>query len=175
MKKRMTKLAALLLALAMLLSFPAFAAEETAAAELPQGETITEPIVPQDSSDDAPGFVTRGSNYIGASSLAVHSTGGGGLDIVFSITGTRTMDSIGAYWIDLYRGSNTSSGTRVASFLYTDSGYSYLMTNNTVYHSGIIHYEGATTGSFYYAVAMYYAGYGGAGDTYRHVSFPSQA
>ena len=82
---------------------------------------------------------------------------------------------IGAYWIDLYRGSNTSSGTKVASFLYTDSGYSYLMTTNTVYHSGIIHYEGATTGSFYYAVAMYYAGYGGAGDTYRHVSFPSQA
>ena len=175
MKKRMTKLAALLLALAMLLSTSAFAAEEIVTAELLQIPEITEPIVPQEDSDDTPGFVTRGSNYIDCSSLAVHSTGGGGLDIAFSITGTHTMDSIGAYWIDLYRGSNTSSGTRVASFLYTDSGYSYLMTTNTVYHDGIIHYEGATTGSCYYAVAMYYAGYGGGGDFYRHVSTVSQA
>ena len=171
----MTKLAALLLALAMLLSTSAFAAEETAAAKLPQNQEITEPINPWKDSSDDPSFVTRGSSYILASSLAVHSTGGGGLDIVFSITGTRTMDSIGAYWIDLYRGSNTSSGTRVASFLYTDSGYSYLMTTNDVYHEGVIHYEGATTGSCYYAVAMYYAGYGGGGDFYRHVSTVSQA
>ena len=174
MKKRITKLAALLLALAMLLSTSAFAAEETTAAELPQYEPITEPIIPQDS-NDTPSFAARGSNYIFASSLAVCSTGGGGLDIVFSITGTHTMDNLGAYWIDLYRGSNTSSGTRVASFLRTDSGYSYLMTTNDFYHDGIIHYEGATTGSFYYAVAMYYAGYGGGGDFYRHTSTVAQA
>ena len=175
MKKRIAKIAALILALAMLLSTSAFAAEEAAAADLPQLETITESVALQDNSDNALDFVTRGSNYIGATSLAVHSTGGGGLDIVFSITGTRTMDTIGAYWIDLYRGSNTSSGTRVASFLRTDSGYSYLMTTNDFYYDGIIHYEGATTGSCYYAVAMFYAGYGGPGDSYRHVSTVSQA
>ena len=176
MRKKITKLAALLMALAMLLSTSAFAAEETAAAELPQNQEITEPITPwQDSSDNDPNFVTRGSSYIDCSSLAVFSTGGGGLDIAFSITGTRTMDSIGAYWIDLYRGSNTSSGTRVASFLYTDSGYSYLMTTNTFYHSGIIHYDDAIIGNSYYAVAMYYAGYGGGGDFYRHVSTVSRA
>ena len=175
MKKRMTKLAALLLALAMLLSTSAFAAEEIDTAELPQIAAITEPVVPQGDSDDAPGFVTRGSNYIAGSSLAVFSTGGGGLDIAFSITGTRTMDSIGALWIQLYRGSNTISGTKVATFRYTDSAYSDLMTTNTVYHDGIIHYDNAIIGNSYYAVAMYYAGYGGGEDTYRHVSTVSQA
>lgn len=174
MKKRMTKLAALLLALAMLLSTSAFAAEERTSVELPQYDPITEPIIPQDN-NDTPSFADRGSSYIFASSLAVHSTGGGGLDIAFSITGTRTMDSIGALWIQLYRGSNTISGTKVATFRYTDSAYSDLMTTNTVYHDGIIHYEGATTGSCYYAVAMFYAGYGGGEDTYRHVSTVSQA
>ena len=174
MRKRTTKLAALLLALAMLLSVPASAAEKNDAA-MPQPETTATPVTPVTDSKDDPAFVTRGSSYIDCSSLAVHSTGGGGLDIAFSITGTCTMDSIGAYWIDLYRGSNTSSGTKVASFLYTDSGYSYLMTTNTVYHDGIIHYEGATTGAHYYAVAMYYAGYNGGGDFYRHTSYVSQA
>lgn len=174
MKNRLMKLVTLFLALAMLLSFPAFAAEESNMA-LEQSAPAEETETPVDDSKNDSAFVTRGSSYIAGTSLAVFSTGGGGLDIVFSITGTHTMDSLGAYWIDLYRGSNTSSGTRVASFLRTDSGYSYLMTTNDFYHDGIIHYEGATTGSCYYAVAMFYAGYGGAGDSYRHVSTVTRA
>ena len=171
MRKRVFKIGAFLLAAAMLLSTGAFAAEESDGAEPPQSNfsDVKVELV------ELPDYAEKASSYIGCTSLAVCSNGGGSLDIFFSITGTRTLDKLGVLWIDLYRGSNPGSGTLVASWAYYDPGCSFMQQTNDFYHQGQVTYTGATIGSCYYAVAMFATEYNGYTDHYRHTSTVSQA
>ena len=171
MKKRVFRIGALVLALAMLLSTAAFAAEETDKTEPPQNDFSDVKV----ESIELPEYATRASSYICCTSLAIYSNGGGSIDIVFSITGTHTLDKLGVLWIDLYRGSTPGSGTYVTSFSYTNPGYSFMMKSNDCYHEGYVTYTRATTGCCYYAVAMFATEYEGYTDHYCHTSFASQA
>ena len=103
------------------------------------------------------------SDYIQNCSADISSTGRGNVKVSFSITGTGTMDSIGASSIYLYE--STGSGWKlVKSFLNTQSTYSYMMASNTRSHSGNVTYSG-TSGKQYYATVYFWAGKNGGGDS----------
>lgn len=171
MKKRVFRIGALVLAMAMLLSTAAFAAEETDKAEPPRNNFSDVRVDPV----ELPEYATRASSYICCTSLAVYSNGGGSIDIVFSITGTHTLDELGVLWIDLYRGSTPGNGTYVTSFSYTNPGYSFMMKSDACYHEGYVTYNRAIIGNTYYAVAMFATEYEGYTDHYCHTSTVSQA
>lgn len=89
------------------------------------------------------------------------ATGGDGITVNFIIVGTGKMTTIGATKIEI----KTASGITVATYRYTDVGYSYMMTSNTVSHSGSITYEDAISGNDYYAVIYFKAGNSSGSDT----------
>ncbi len=84
-----------------------------------------------------------------------------GLIIGFSITGTNIMTNIGATRVEI----KNASGRTVATYRYTDDGYSYMMASNTFSYAASITYEDAVPGNEYYAVIYFKAGNSNGSDT----------
>lgn len=99
------------------------------------------------------------SYYIAAYSANVLNGGNGNIKVVFSVTGTGVMSSIGASAISIYK----SNGTYVTTIYYFSSGRSGMMGSNRMYHSDTESiYVGAGS---YYAVITFYAGNSSGSDS----------
>ena len=124
---RFIRCTCLLLAMAMVLATPAFAAE------------TVEP---------------KGSRYFGNSSVFLCNVSGKTFEAWFAVTGTGTMDVIGVNFIKIQRSSDGSNWTTVRT--YTKESYPSLIDNNTTTHSAGVSYT-ATGGYYYRAYIQLYA------------------
>lgn len=102
---------------------------------------------------------TRASLYI--SQVITSITGDNGITVAFVVIGTGKMTDIGATRIEI----KNSSGLTVATYRYTDIGYSHLMGHNTTSYSSSVTYEDAVPGNDYYAVIYVKAGNSSGSDS----------
>lgn len=117
----------------------------------------TIPVYAIDQSCDSE-ISTQASYYITSYSAGI-TGGSGSVTVDFDITGTGWMTSIGASRIDIY----TAAGTVVKSF-YATSTDGMLSTNRSV-HFGTVTYNGAKSGTKYYAVVTFKASNSSGGDS----------
>jgi len=98
----------------------------------------------------------RGSIYILTCSAGMVAGSGGNVTASFSITGSGTMDQIGAITVYMYEGS-----TLVKTFSHTTT--SGMMASNTGFHTSSVTYTG-TVGKTYNACVVFQAGKNGGWD-----------
>lgn len=128
---RVFRIAALLLTIAMLLPISAMAVE------------------------------SRSSLYLDSYSAYVYPAGWGKVQVWFDVTGTNTMDEIGALEIWLYESTDNENWTWVKTFDYPD--YPGMLGYDSFTHTGHIEYSG-TIGRYYKAYVCIWAGKNGDGD-----------
>ena len=104
----------------------------------------------------APVAQARASLYIFSYSATIHTEGNGKVSVWFDITGTGTMEEIGAKTVTIYE-NNKSVFTY--SFLADPSMMSY----NKAFHCSSVTYSGVA-GRSYYAVVSFWAAKQGGGD-----------
>ena len=95
----------------------------------------------------------RSSAFISSSSAAITAQSNGVVNIGFSITGTRTMDQIGATRIQIFENGNLVRTINTT----TNPG---IMARNTNFHSGTFTHQGVV-GRSYHAVVTVQAGLSG--------------
>lgn len=96
------------------------------------------------------------SNYFGYIAKS-----GNTIQPVFSVSGTRMMDEIGATQLYLYESSDGVNYNMVKS--YRHSNYSNMLAYNTSAHASYMTYEG-NANYYYKAYVCVYAGRNGGGD-----------
>ena len=102
----------------------------------------------------------RASLYI-SRSAGYAIQGDDGIIIGFTLVGTGIMTDIGATRIEI----KNASGRLVATYRYTDDGYSNMMGHDRATYSSSITYEDAISGKDYYAVIYFKAGNSSGSDT----------
>ena len=90
------------------------------------------------------------SAYISSYSVSIINGGSGKLKVSFDVTGTGTMQKIGATCIKIYK----STGSYVGTIWNTDPGRSGMLGSNKIYHSDVETYT-VTPGSYYVKVVVY--------------------
>ena len=103
----------------------------------------------------------RASLYIVRTSVSISRSLNNKITVVFAITGTGTMDKIGASTVSFYK----ADGTYLTTYSYTNPSYSHIMAYNNFYHADSVTYQG-TAGTSYYAVVDFLAMKDGGGDTH---------
>lgn len=91
----------------------------------------------------------RSSAYIFNTYAEMTAGRSGKLTISFSVAGMDVMSQIGASTIKIYEDDGKSTSL-VATYRYTDTGYSNMMGYNKIQYSGTVSYTG-TIGYKYYA------------------------
>lgn len=105
-----------------------------------------------------PGISPQASYYI-TSYWATATGGTGSIKVSFSITATGKMTNLGAMYVQIYN----SSGTLVKTFNgYTTDG---MLVSGKTAHSSSVTYNGATSGTKYYAVVTFEASNASGGDS----------
>lgn len=127
--KRFSKCICLILTLTLLLAFPA------QAAEMPE---------------------TRASNYFTASAVYLYQTSANSFQAWFEVTGTGTMDEIGAKEIRIQRSSDGESWKTVATY-YMEYNYSIMIREDRAGHTACVNYTNAAGGYYYRAYYKLYA------------------
>lgn len=122
--KRFTQFVSIMLVFALVLAVPAYAAE------------------------------SRESSFFIKSSVYLWPTTGNTFEAWFEVTGTGTMEKIGANFIKIQRSSDNSNWNTVKT--YSKDYYSNLMDSNSARHSDYITYTG-TSGYYYRAYIELYA------------------
>ena len=102
----------------------------------------------------AEGRAMDASNYFSYTNAYLSKVSGTTFKICFHVTGTGTMDEIGASYIQVQESSNNSSWTPVAS--YYRSSYPNMITTYDSVYSDYVSYTG-TTGKYYRAYVEFYA------------------
>lgn len=97
--------------------------------------------------------VPQANSYIWKTTVGIAPLGNGVIDIDFSITATGKMPDVGATRVTIYK----EGGTIVATYIYTDPGYGYMMDHNSAKHTASVTYQGVS-GQRYYAIVTFYAG-----------------
>ena len=105
---------------------------------------------------------TRASDYLDCYSAYVYSEGGGEVSVWFDVTGTGTMDEVGAITILLQESSNNSTWSTVKTFRYTD--YPNMMEYDSIDCVSGVYYSGID-GRYYRAYVTVWAGNDGGGDS----------
>lgn len=112
----------------------------------------------------------RSSEYIMGTSAVINYKGNGKIEIAFMISGTDIMTDIGATLIELYEWNDDGySAKRVATYRYTDPGYSHMMGHNDGIYGSSVTYNGIA-GREYYARVHLMAGNSSGSDTYIHIA-----
>lgn len=125
--KRFLRCTCLVLVMSMLLAVPAFAAGT---------------------------MDSRASSYFMRSSVYLCNVSGNSFEAWFDVTGTGTMDLIGAEFIKIQRSSDNSNWTTVKTF--SRSSNSSLVDTDTVTHAAGVSYTGSR-GYYYRAYVQLYA------------------
>ena len=108
----------------------------------------------------------RSSEYIMGTNAGINYKGNGKIEVAFMISATSVMTDIGASLIELYEWNDDGySAKRVATYRYTDPGYSNMMGHNDGIYSSYVTYNG-TEGRKYYARVHLMAGNSSGSDTY---------
>lgn len=131
--KRFVHCISMLLAMVILLAVPAFASEN---------------IEP------------KASSYFMNSTAYLSNVSGASFEACFTVTGTGTMDAIGANFIKIQRSSDGVNWTTVATC--SKDNYLYFVDYNTTGHAASVRYTG--TGGYYYRA--YIQLYAKKGDNY---------
>lgn len=112
----------------------------------------------------------RSSEYIKGTNAVINYKGNGKIEVSFMVSGTSVMTDIGATLIELYEWNDDGySAKRVATYRYTDPGYSHMMGSNTGVYGSSVTYNG-TAGREYYARVHLKAGNSSGSDTYIHIA-----
>lgn len=139
--KRFIRGASLVLALVMVLTVPAFAAE---------------PVQP------------RASSFFMQSSVYLCNISGSYFEAWFNVTGTGIMDEIGAKYIKIQQSSDGTNWTTVKT--YSMENYPSLIGDNTTTHAAGVSYVG-TPGYYYRAhIRLYAKNSSGTGQRDRYTS-----
>lgn len=102
------------------------------------------------------------SSYLSSYSAYVYLPGGDEVRVYFNVSGTGTMDELGALTIELWESPNGSDWDWVETFNHdTTSG---MLSYNDNYHSGYVSYDG-TAGYYYKAYVGIWGGKNGSGDS----------
>lgn len=117
--KRFIRSTSLVLAILMILVTPAFAAEESA---------------------------PRASSYFVSASVYLHKTSATSFEAWFDVTGTHTMQKLGARSIKIQRSADGSNWETLRT--YSMDSYSQLIGQNVFIHANCISYTGTPT--YYY-------------------------
>lgn len=108
----------------------------------------------------------RSSEYIKGTSAVIKYKSGGKIEVSFMVSGTDVMTELGATLIELYEWNDDGiSAKRVATYRYTDPGYSHMMGHNNGVHGSSVIYNG-TAGRKYFANVYLKAGNSSGSDTY---------
>ncbi|NCB50271.1 MAG: hypothetical protein EOM54_00115 [Clostridia bacterium] len=105
---------------------------------------------------------TKSSLYLTCYSAYIWPEGDGDISIWFDVTGTGTMDEIGALTIILQQSSNGSTWSTVKTYRYTS--YLNMLGYNAVYYTSGVDYSG-TEDYYYRAYVTVWAGEDGDGDS----------
>lgn len=145
--RRFSRCICILLAMSLILAVPAFAAEEIG---------------------------TRASSYFTKSSEYLCNISATAFDAWFNVTGTGTMDEIGANFIKIQRSEDGINWTTVRTF--TKESYPSLIDTNSTAHAAGVRYVGYL-GYYYRAYIQLYAKQGNNTATMDRVTsaiyFPS--
>lgn len=114
----------------------------------------------------------RASDYLDYYSASLYSDGSGEVSVWFDVTGTGTMDEIGALTILLQESSNNSTWSTVKTFRYTD--YSNMMEYDSIDCVSGVYYSG-NAGRYYRAYVTVWAGKDGGGDSRQILTSVVQA
>lgn len=95
----------------------------------------------------------QANSYILKTTVGIVPLGGGKIEVDFAVTATRPMPDVGATRVTIYK----EGGTAVATYIYTDPGYAYMMGHNSGKHVAGVTYQGVS-GQRYYAIVTFYAG-----------------
>lgn len=95
----------------------------------------------------------QSNSYIAKTTVGIVALGGGKIEIDFSVTAMGLMPDVGATRVTIYK----EGGTIVATYIYTDPGYSYMIGHNRVSQTASVTYQGVS-GQRYYAIVTFYAG-----------------
>lgn len=98
---------------------------------------------------------TEASDYLDSYSAYTYAAGSGKIQIWFDVTGTGTMNKIGALTIVLKESTDGSTWTTVQTFRYTS--YSSMLASNKATHTSNVDYSGVS-GRYYQAVVTVWAG-----------------
>lgn len=108
----------------------------------------------------------QANSYILKTTVGIAPLGNGKIEVDFSVTANgRKMPDIRATRVTIYK----EGGTIVATYIYTDPGYGYMIAHNKSTHGGSVTYQGVT-GQRYYAIVSFCAGDlngAGGGDSLR--------
>lgn len=104
----------------------------------------------------------RASSYLDSYNAYVYPAGNGKIQVWFTVTGTRYMDTLGALTIQIYESTNNSTWTWKKSF--SNGNYPSMIGYDDYYHSGHVDYQGVA-GRYYRAYVTVWAGKDGDGDT----------
>ena len=102
------------------------------------------------------------SSYLDSYNAYVYPAGSGKIQVWFTVTGTRYMDTIGALTIRIYESTDNSTWTWKKSF--SNGNYPSMVGYDDYYHSGHVDYQGVA-GRYYRAYVTVWAGKDGDGDT----------
>ena len=97
----------------------------------------------------------RESAYLNSYNAYVYPAGGGKIQVYFTVTGTGTIEALGALMIQVYESTNNSNWTLVRA--YSHKNYPSMMGYNKVYHSGHMDYQGVA-GRYYRAYVSIWGG-----------------
>lgn len=98
------------------------------------------------------------SDYLNSYNSYIYPAGGGKIQVYFTVTGTGTIEALGALMIQLYESTDNSNWTLVRA--YSNRNYPNMMGYNKVFHAGHVDYQGVA-GRYYRA----YVGIWGGGLT----------
>ena len=142
MKKLFCKGASLLLIGSLL-----FAANPTALAAVPPGDTIVEP---------------KASYYLSSYSAYIAAIGGGKIQVWFDVNGVAKMSRIGAARVIIYESTDNKNWSSVKTYYYTS--YSSMTATNKINHISYVPYSGVS-GRYYKATVTVYAAKDGGSDS----------
>lgn len=125
--KRFTRLICLILMLAMVLTIPANAVENTA----------------------------RGSDYFGMRSCYLWKTSSTQFQVWFDVTAMSGMDELGASTIIVQRSADGEDWENMQT--YRKANYSNMICEDTGRHASYVTYSGAQPGYYYRAYVCFYA------------------
>ncbi len=95
------------------------------------------------------------SDYLGSYNAYVYPAGGGKIQVWFTVTGTRTLEALGALTIQIHESTDNSNWTLVRAFSHKYNPD--MMGYNDYYHSGHVDYQGVA-GRYYRAYVCIWGG-----------------
>ena len=105
---------------------------------------------------------TRASAYLDNYAAYVYLPGNGQVQVYFDVTGTGTMDELGALSIRIYESTDGSNWTWKKTF--THDSTAGMLSYNDYFHYGCVTYNGVV-GRYYKAYVCIWGGKNGQGDT----------